>query len=79
MGLIHLVCCTPDFLPIWPKTGDIEIIQSSIFNHSREILIDTKELDESGLMKGALVIESWINELKYEDEKCKLSKRQLNI
>lgn len=73
LGLIHLVCCTPDFLPIWPKTGDIEIIQSSIFNHSREILIDTKELDESGLMKGALVIESWINELKYEDFEKKWS------
>jgi replicative superfamily II helicase len=52
LGLIYLVCCTPDFLPIWPRASDFEIIQSAVHNHSNEILVQPNNLDEGQLMKG---------------------------
>ncbi|MFQ3343517.1 MAG: helicase [Candidatus Thalassarchaeaceae archaeon] len=67
LGLIYLVCCTPDFLPIWPRASDFEIIQSAVHNHSNEILVQPNNLDEGQLMKGTLVLESWIDEFKFED------------
>ncbi len=66
LGFLHLICSTPDFIPIWPKSGDIEVINAAIFNHTREILILSEDLDEGGIMKGTLVLESWINELKFD-------------
>ena len=65
-GILHLTASTPDFLPLWPKNSDYEIIQASLHSHSREILTENSNLEEEK-MKGALVLESWINELKFED------------
>jgi len=71
-GILHLTASTPDFLPLWPKNSDYEIIQSSLYSHSREILTENSDLEEEK-MKGALVLESWINELKFEDMENKWS------
>ena len=71
-GILHLAVSTPDFLPLWPKNSDYEIIQASLHSHSREILTENSDLEEEK-MKGALVLESWINELKFEDMENKWS------
>ena len=71
-GILHLTASTPDFLPLWPKNSDYEIIQASLHNHSREILTESSDLEEEKI-KGALVLESWINELKFEDMEDKWS------
>ena len=34
-GILHLAVSTPDFLPLWPKNSDYEIIQASLHSHSR--------------------------------------------
>jgi helicase len=72
LGILHLVVSTPDFLPLWPKASEYQIIQASLHNHSREILTESSDLDEEN-MKGALVLQSWINEMKYEDIEDKWS------
>lgn len=67
LGLIHLAACTPDFLPIWPKNSDYDIIQAALHNHSREMLAESHDLDEEQRMKGVLVLESWVNELGFDE------------
>ena len=62
LGLLHLVSCTPDFLPLWPRKGDYDAIQAAIHGHEREFLTRAVDLDEERRMKGVLVLQSWADE-----------------
>ncbi|MBC64183.1 MAG: hypothetical protein CMB15_00895 [Euryarchaeota archaeon] len=61
-SLLHLVTCTPDFIPLWPQKKDLEKIQDALFGHERELLMQSVDLDDERRMKGALVLQSWIEE-----------------
>ena len=67
MSLLHLVSCTPDFLPLWLRKSDYEKIQSSLHVHEREMLCTAVDHDEDRRMKGALVLRSWIDEKTTKD------------
>mgnify|MGYP005621865129 CR=1 FL=1 len=66
-SLLHLVTCTPDFIPLWPQKKDLEKIQDAIFGHERELLTNSVDLDDERRMKGVLVLQSWIEELSISD------------
>ena len=73
MSLLHLVSCTPDFLPLWLRKSDYEKIQSSLHVHEREMLCTAVDHDEDRRMKGALVLRSWIDEKTTKDIERDLS------
>ena len=62
MSLLHLVSCTPDFLPLWLRKSDYDKVQSSLNIHEREMLCSAVDHDEDRRMKGALVLRSWMDE-----------------
>ena len=62
LTLLHLASCTPDFLPLWPRKSDYETIQGALNGHERELLGDSVDLEEERRMKGALVVQSWMEE-----------------
>ena len=66
-SLLHLVTCTPDFIPLWPQKKDLEKIQDALFGHERELLMQSVDLDDERRMKGALVLQSWIEETSIND------------
>ena len=66
LSLLHLVSCTPDFLPLWPRKGDYDAIQAAIHGHEREFLSQAVDLDEERRMKGALVLQSWADEFRID-------------
>ncbi|MEC9001664.1 MAG: DEAD/DEAH box helicase, partial [Candidatus Thermoplasmatota archaeon] len=66
LGLLHLVSCTPDFLPLWPRKGDYDAIQAAIHGHEREFLTQAVDLDEERRMKGVLVLQSWADEYRID-------------
>ena len=66
LSLLHLVSCTPDFLPLWPRKGDYDAIQAAIHGHEREFLTRAVDLDEERRMKGVLVLQSWTEEYRIE-------------
>ncbi|MAK40934.1 MAG: hypothetical protein CL993_04320 [Euryarchaeota archaeon] len=67
ISILHLAACTPDFLSIWPKKKDYDIILSELHIHERELLSQAVDLDEESRMKAVLVVESWIEEKKMAD------------
>ena len=62
LTLLHLASCTPDFLPLWPRKSDYDTIQGALNGHERELLGDSVDLEEERRMKGALVVQSWMEE-----------------
>ena len=66
LSLLHLVSCTPDFLPLWPRKGDYDAIQAALHGHEREFLAEAVDLDEERRMKGVLVLQSWTEEIRVE-------------
>jgi len=66
LSLLHLVSCTPDFLPLWPRKGDYDAIQAAIHGHEREFLTRAVDLDEERRMKGVLVLQSWSEEYRID-------------
>ena len=66
LSLLHLVSCTPDFLPLWPRKGDYDAIQAALHGHEREFLAEAVDLDEERRMKGVLVLQSWTEEVRVE-------------
>ena len=62
MSLLHLVSCTPDFLPLWLRKSDYDKVQSSLHVHEREMLVSAVDHDEDRRMKGALVLRAWMDE-----------------
>ena len=66
-SLLHLVTCTPDFIPLWPQKKDLEKIQDALYGHERELLTQSVDLDNERRMKGALVLQSWIEEISLND------------
>ena len=62
LSLLHLASCTPDFIPLWPRKSDFDLIQSAIHGNERELLSDSVDLEEERRMKGALVVQSWMEE-----------------
>ena len=66
-SLLHLVTCTPDFIPLWPQKKDLEKIQDALYGHERELLTQSVDLDDERRMKGALVLQSWIEEISLND------------
>ena len=66
LSLLHLVSCTPDFLPLWPRKGDYDAIQAALHGHEREFLTEAVDLDEERRMKGVLVLQSWTEEARVE-------------
>lgn len=62
LSLLHLASCTPDFLPLWPRKSDYDTIQGALNGHERELLGDSVDLEEERRMKGALVVQSWMEE-----------------
>jgi len=64
ISILHLAACTPDFLSIWPKKKDFDVILSELHIHERELLAQAVDLDEESRMKAVLVVESWIEEKK---------------
>ena len=66
LSLLHLVSCTPDFLPLWPRKGDYDAIQAALHGHEREFLAEAVDLDEERRMKGVLVLQSWTEESRME-------------
>ena len=67
LGLLHLASCTPDFIAMWPRKEEWDIIQAEIHNHEREFLAEPVDLDQERRMKGVLVLQSWIDESKMEE------------
>jgi helicase len=66
LSLLHLVSCTPDFMPLWPRKGDYDAIQAALHGHEREFLAEAVDLDEERRMKGVLVLQSWTEEDRVE-------------
>lgn len=62
ISLLHLVACTPDFLPLWLRKSDFDKVQSALHVHEREMLGSAVDHDEDRRMKGALVLQSWMEE-----------------
>ena len=62
LSLLHLASCTPDFLPLWPRKNDYGAIQEALHGRERELLSTPTDLEEERRMKGALVVNSWMNE-----------------
>ena len=62
LSLLHLASCTPDFLPLWPRKNDYGAIQEALHGREREFLSTPIDLEEERRMKGALVVNSWIDE-----------------
>ena len=61
-SLLHLVTCTPDFIPLWPQKKDFPKIQDAIYGHEKELLTESVDLEDEGRMKGALVLQEWTEE-----------------
>lgn len=66
LSLLHLVSCTPDFMPLWPRRNDYDAIQAALHGHEREFLAEPIDLDEERRMKGVLVLQSWTEESRIE-------------
>jgi len=62
LSLLHLASCTPDFLPLWPRKNDYGAIQEALHGRERELLSSPTDLEEERRMKGALVVNSWMEE-----------------
>ena len=62
LSLIHLASCTPDFIPLWPRKKDYDLIQEALHGNERELLSEAVDLENERRMKGALVVQSWIEE-----------------
>ena len=62
LSLIHLASCTPDFIPLWPRKKDYDLIQEALHGNERELLSEAVDLENERRMKGALVVQSWIDE-----------------
>ena len=62
MGLLHLVSCTPDFMPLWIRKNDFDKVQAALHGHEREFLAESVDLEDDRRMKAALVILSWMEE-----------------
>ena len=62
LSLLHLASCTPDFLPLWPRKNDYGAIQEVLHGREREFLSTTTDLEEERRMKGALVVNLWMDE-----------------
>jgi len=67
LGLLHLAACTPDFIALWPRKEEWDLINSAIHNHEREFLAEPVDSDQERRMKGVLVLQEWIEETKMED------------
>jgi replicative superfamily II helicase len=66
LSLLHLVSCTPDFMPLWPRKDDYDAIQAALHGHEREFLAEPIDLDEERRMKGVLVLQSWSDESRVD-------------
>ncbi len=66
LSLLHLASCTPDFLPLWPRKNDYDEIQAALHGNERELLAEAIDLEEERRMKGALVVQSWMEEESHE-------------
>ncbi|MEC7744049.1 MAG: DEAD/DEAH box helicase [Candidatus Thermoplasmatota archaeon] len=66
MGLLHLVSCTPDFMPLWIRKNDFDRVQAALHGHEREFLAESIDLEDDRRMKAALVIQSWMEEDSFE-------------
>jgi len=66
LSLLHLASCTPDFLPLWPRKNDYDDIQAALHGNERELLAEAIDLEEERRMKGALVVQSWMQEDSHE-------------
>jgi len=62
LSLLHLASCTPDFLPLWPRKNDYGAIQEALHGREREFLSTPADFEEERRMKGALVVNSWMDE-----------------
>ena len=62
MSILHLAACTPDFIPLWLRKDDFDVIQEALHGHERELLAESIDLEEERRMKGVLVVQSWIEE-----------------
>ncbi len=62
LTLLHLASCTPDFLPLWPRKSDYDAILGFLHGHERELLGESVDLEQERRMKGALVVQSWMEE-----------------
>ena len=58
LSLLHLVSCTPDFLPLWPRKSDLDAILAMMEGHDREFLAQAVDLEHERRMKGVLVLQS---------------------
>jgi len=68
-ALLHLVACTPDFVPMWPRGKQFEILENKVAAMSDQTLLDSYELHNIGYMqeattiaKSAWCLENWIEE-----------------
>ena len=71
-GLIHLVATTPDFLPMWVKSSEADVIEDRAMAIGPERLLTSSDLAEVNLRQGLdielgqikalTVLESWIDE-----------------
>ena len=66
LSLLHLASCTPDFLPLWPRKNDYGAIQEALHGREREFLSAPADFEEERRMKGALVVNSWMDEQSLE-------------
>lgn len=69
-SLMHLVCSTPDFVPLFPKTEDLKdgsLVWMKYSNEEEFLLVESdyySRIHESqlGLIKSALLIDYWMDE-----------------
>ena len=67
LTLLHLASCTPDFLPLWPRKSDYDTILGVLHGHERELLGESIDLEQERRMKGALVVQSWMEEASLDN------------
>ncbi|MBN1167742.1 MAG: ATP-dependent DNA helicase [Methanospirillaceae archaeon] len=68
IGILHLVCCTPDMPNLYIKSKDAHMLNNFLYSRADELLIDvpyTQEEEEQYLrgLKSALLLNDWTMEL----------------
>jgi helicase len=69
-GLLHLITTVPDFMQLWPRKNEIELLQTVHSATEGQRLVSREDLQESHLdldplihAKSAAALEGWIDEL----------------
>jgi len=68
IGILHLICCSPDMPGLYVKTKDAHMLNNFLYNRADELVVDVpynEEGEEKYLrgLKTALLLSDWADEL----------------